>query len=264
MLDALREDCGVLNSTLGDFDPRSSDPTRVVQWYRASSFALALDSYSNLASTAANMSLSSGPLPTSMDTPLPQGLNSTFLQCINATIGASVPLLAPPKTGLSGGAIAGIVLGSIFGAILLISLLWAFLPCLPRMRRRRRVRDEQKRIAQANLAAYEARKLPTPHQPAVDVEKAGNQDSKFGVAFVGRLPGMKRKSMKEMTNEKAQKEGSSEGLMQMPQPQTSEPTTAMPTPELAPVDKQLGGTSAVPPPPSPTMPQPSITAPQKS
>lgn len=84
------------------FTPSTSTyplPEQVIQWYRASTFALSLDIYNNSASLLANMpaSDSSPALPLSADTPLPSGLNTTFLECVNATVGASVPLVDLPS-----------------------------------------------------------------------------------------------------------------------------------------------------------------------
>lgn len=91
-------------------------PEQVVQWYRASTFALSLDTYNNSAALLASMppSDSSPAPPQSADTPLPAGLNTTFLQCVNATIGASVPLVDPPPGHhLSGIEVASVVVGSV-------------------------------------------------------------------------------------------------------------------------------------------------------
>jgi hypothetical protein len=97
-------------------------PERVVQYYRASSFALSLDSYNNSASSPLNQLKDNNTgLAVLADTPLPTGLNMTFLACLNATIGFSVPLIeADIHRGLSKGALAGIIIGSIFGGILLL------------------------------------------------------------------------------------------------------------------------------------------------
>ena len=70
-------------------------PEQIVQFYRASSFALALLSYNNSATLPANAPASnvSAAPPISADTPLPVGLNMTLFACLNSTIAASVPLL---------------------------------------------------------------------------------------------------------------------------------------------------------------------------
>lgn len=67
---------------------------------------------------------SSAPVPLDQDIPLPTGLNTTFLFCVNTTIGASVPLMDATKHGLSGGIIAMIVILSIAGALSIVSIIY--------------------------------------------------------------------------------------------------------------------------------------------
>ena len=79
-----------------------------IQYYRASSFALAYAGYN------ATDSSSFPPLPTSI-------ANSAFLRCVNHTIGEAIPILdAPPNKKLSDGVVVGIVIAAIFGTILLL------------------------------------------------------------------------------------------------------------------------------------------------
>ncbi|GJJ08059.1 hypothetical protein Clacol_002266 [Clathrus columnatus] len=59
-------------------------PEQVIQYYRASSIALTLDGYNNTAVYSSNNN--------TPDTPLLSNLNTTFLNCINQTIGAGAPL----------------------------------------------------------------------------------------------------------------------------------------------------------------------------
>ncbi|KDQ51590.1 hypothetical protein JAAARDRAFT_62468 [Jaapia argillacea MUCL 33604] len=103
VLDALVTDCNVQNTTLSPFNASDGTdswplPEQIVQWYRASSFGLSLDSYNNTAALPSNMPPSNDSLspPLSDDTPLPTDLNTTYLSCLNKTIGASVPLVDPP------------------------------------------------------------------------------------------------------------------------------------------------------------------------
>ncbi|KAJ3571231.1 hypothetical protein NP233_g3899 [Leucocoprinus birnbaumii] len=59
-------------------------PEQVVQYYRASSIALTLDGYNNTATYAA----AGAP-----NTPLPSGIDTTLLNCVNGTIGKYAPLV---------------------------------------------------------------------------------------------------------------------------------------------------------------------------
>ncbi|KZS96377.1 hypothetical protein SISNIDRAFT_451066 [Sistotremastrum niveocremeum HHB9708] len=70
-------------------DTSQPQPEQAIQYYRASSIVLTLDGYND---TAVN----SGGNQT--DTPLPNNLNQTFLQCINETIGAAAPLIGASNT----------------------------------------------------------------------------------------------------------------------------------------------------------------------
>jgi hypothetical protein len=62
-------------------------PEEVVQYYRASSVALALDGYNNSAA------FSQGNGTDDAMSPLPQGVDTQLLGCLNATIGEGVPLV---------------------------------------------------------------------------------------------------------------------------------------------------------------------------
>ncbi|KAJ6605804.1 hypothetical protein B0H10DRAFT_2167070 [Mycena sp. CBHHK59/15] len=59
-------------------------PEQVVQYYRASSIALSLDGYNNTAVFAAEGT---------PDVPLPAGIDTTLLDCLNQTIGLAAPLV---------------------------------------------------------------------------------------------------------------------------------------------------------------------------
>lgn len=137
VLTALIHNCSVqdTSSQIAAFDADAATPAvlpeQVVQWYRASSFALSLDKYNNSASSRASMPANNNtaPPPTSADTPLPEGVDAPFLACLNGTIAASVPLMMyqRPSHKLGASAIASIVVGSVVGAILL--MLFAVMCC---------------------------------------------------------------------------------------------------------------------------------------
>jgi hypothetical protein len=75
-----------INATLPTpFSNASGAPEQVVQYYRASSVALTLDGYNNTAVFA--------PENSTADTPLPTGIDTNLLGCLNATIGIAVPLV---------------------------------------------------------------------------------------------------------------------------------------------------------------------------
>ncbi|TDL21056.1 hypothetical protein BD410DRAFT_724799 [Rickenella mellea] len=118
--------CGITNSSITPFkttvNTTAPTPEQVVQYYRASSFALSLDTYNNNGSSLANMPTNSTSTSALLsDTPLPTDIDSAFLSCLNATIGESAPLVNPPH-GLSGRTIAGAVVGSVVGFAVLLLL----------------------------------------------------------------------------------------------------------------------------------------------
>jgi hypothetical protein len=140
VLDALVANCSVQNtaSAIATFDRNAPiatvAPEQVVQWYRASSFALSLDTYNNTAALPSNAPVSNtSTLPTMSDTALPAGLNLTFLACLNATTALAVPLVAPTAK-FSHAEIAGIVIGAVVG---LVCLLVALSFCVRSIRRSR-------------------------------------------------------------------------------------------------------------------------------
>ncbi|CAE6451137.1 unnamed protein product [Rhizoctonia solani] len=103
VLSALREGCSVTGAVFS-YDPSASNSSlalpyveSIVQFYRASSFAVSLDGYINSAAvaTSAASSNSTGQLVSSLlpPTPLPTDINREFLDCINQTVGKYLPLL---------------------------------------------------------------------------------------------------------------------------------------------------------------------------
>ncbi|KAJ6586467.1 hypothetical protein DFH09DRAFT_1143452 [Mycena vulgaris] len=73
--------------------PDAQKPEQVVQYYRASSVALSLDGYNNTAVFMAENSTA--------DTPLPTGIDTNLLVCLNTTIGLAVPLVDGAPSALS-------------------------------------------------------------------------------------------------------------------------------------------------------------------
>ena len=74
--------------------PNATKPENAIQYYRASSVVLTLDGYNN---SAVFTNDTNAP-----DTPLPTTLNTSALDCLNKTIGDSVPLV-DPSSSFSGG-----------------------------------------------------------------------------------------------------------------------------------------------------------------
>ena len=108
-------------------------PWNVVQYYRESSVFLATTSYDNeYAHTGSNNTdyWKATPLNTT-------GGELALLNCLNKTIAASIPIIDPtvvvlppyaPKDRLSSGQIAGIVVGSVVGVLLLVGLvIWLYI-----------------------------------------------------------------------------------------------------------------------------------------
>jgi len=66
-------------------DPNAPQPQQAVQYYRASSVVLTLDGYNDTAALSNDTN--------ALDTPLPTNIDTTLLDCLNQTIGLSVPLI---------------------------------------------------------------------------------------------------------------------------------------------------------------------------
>ena len=124
--------CDVINSTVSAYNastPPSSDntfgalnPEEVVQYYRSSSFALTLDGYNNSAAWPSNAPT---PVPSSdnspsaggnvTDTALPtNGLDLTFLSCVNTSIGQALPIMNRGSRSVN------------IGGVPLMGLMWLF------------------------------------------------------------------------------------------------------------------------------------------
>ncbi|KAG8734235.1 hypothetical protein FRC12_018594 [Ceratobasidium sp. 428] len=103
VMEALVSGCSVTNATGQTVDDNNPavHVEQAVQYYRASSFMLALSSYNNTANLATNAPTDNNTAPpgANLDTPLPAGTNTTFLNCLNTTIGDAVPIMdAAPGT----------------------------------------------------------------------------------------------------------------------------------------------------------------------
>jgi hypothetical protein len=80
----LRNSSSSTPSTYSDSLTALPQPEQAIQYYRASSVALALDGYNNTGTL--------GP-DGSPNTPLPSNIDTNLLDCLNQTIGAAVPLI---------------------------------------------------------------------------------------------------------------------------------------------------------------------------
>ncbi len=91
LIGSVAANCTLGNTTaltatpLNTSDPSQPRPEQAVQYYRASSVVLTLDGYNDTAALSDNSSIP--------DTPLPTWVDSSFLNCLNQTIGAAVPLI---------------------------------------------------------------------------------------------------------------------------------------------------------------------------
>jgi len=102
LIDSIKSNCSLSTTSISavpynETDPFQPKPEQVIQYYRSSSISLTLDGYNNSAVFSNDTN--------APDTPLPSGLNATFLDCLNQTIGAAAPLLedaASPRVQVSG------------------------------------------------------------------------------------------------------------------------------------------------------------------
>ncbi|KAH7100367.1 hypothetical protein BKA62DRAFT_620146 [Auriculariales sp. MPI-PUGE-AT-0066] len=141
------------------------DTEEIIQYYRASSFALALEGYNSSVATAPSESQAyAGPVG------LPASVDASFLQCINATTAEFVPIMdAPEKYHLTTNDIVWIVFGSIVGAFLLLySCCWLSLRiatcCDERRSRKERVRKD---LENASGQAQKKTKTIPQNHPAI-------------------------------------------------------------------------------------------------
>jgi len=172
---ALIANCSISNSTsdIYAFTPSTCTntsmwplPEQVIQWYRASSFSLSLDGYNNTASLASNQpsSNSSTDFTRLADTPLPEGLNMTFLECVNYTTGASVPLLDNPPPILDPLQISQIVVWGLFavviiGAIVILGCMSLWEACVSRWKQWKAKRGAKKQAVRSNTLSQVEQKV---------------------------------------------------------------------------------------------------------
>ena len=122
VMDALIKPCSVVRTSGTPINETNSTVhvEQAVQYYRASSFMLALTSYNNSASLPSSAPVDNSTVspPLSADTPLPNGTDMNFLKCLNDTVGASVPIMDASKKNL-----AGIIVLAIFGGLIFLACL---------------------------------------------------------------------------------------------------------------------------------------------
>jgi hypothetical protein len=92
--------------------PGAPQPEQAIQYYRASSVVLTLDGYNNSATLSGN--------PNATDSPLPSGIDTTLLNCLNQTIALSAPLVSDAGLRWSTGPSSTSLLGLLW--------LWWMLP----------------------------------------------------------------------------------------------------------------------------------------
>ena len=138
-------------------------PGNVLQYYRASSFALAHPKYNN---TYAHPPLNTSTLFThDQSTPLNDVMKfSTWLKCINETIADALPILDAPPTAtssaLDGGTIVGLVFGGIMGFIIVgaaVLPIWLGM-CAMYDKKISRIRQKKQLARDRQRQIYEERK----------------------------------------------------------------------------------------------------------
>ena len=148
MISDLVDWCHVQPNFIRRFDPSLSSntssstqprPENVIQYYRASSFAISYSGYQNtfaLGSSNPTTSQSfsdSSPLPSSIST-------SAFLHCINSTIGTALPIANPveaKKPRVAPGAMIGFTIGGLVGILMACGLVVWVWSCVKKWRETR-------------------------------------------------------------------------------------------------------------------------------
>lgn len=88
--------------------PGGPEPEQAIQYYRSSSIVLTLDGYNNSATFNSD--------PNATGSPLPSGVDTTLLNCLNYTVGQAAPLID--------GASSRYISPSCCGFVTLVWLLW--------------------------------------------------------------------------------------------------------------------------------------------
>ena len=111
LIDQINTNCSsrltTTSTTAAAFSLDLVKPEQIVQYYRASSVALTVDGYNNSAVFSSDEN--------APQTPLPSVLDTSLLECLNATIGNAVPLV----DGAFGSGDARVNMGS-------VALAWMF------------------------------------------------------------------------------------------------------------------------------------------
>ncbi|EUC57522.1 transmembrane protein, putative [Rhizoctonia solani AG-3 Rhs1AP] len=98
---------------------------QAVQFYRASSFMLVLTSYNN---TADRIPINGTEPSTAVpDTPIPPGTDMNFLNCLNITIGASIPIMDAENNASSPSSNSAVANLQALGGMNVLGLLWILL-----------------------------------------------------------------------------------------------------------------------------------------
>ena len=135
-------------------------PWNIMQFYRGSSVALGSKAYTNTFALNGNNNtnyLASSPLNTT-------DIVMDFFNCLNQTIAASIPIVNPQlivRSRLTGGQIAGIVVGSVAGVVLILAALWFWYR--KRQTTKKWTIEDRKGVMKGNLPEYElVTKYATP------------------------------------------------------------------------------------------------------
>lgn len=105
----------------------TADPFNAVQYYRGDSFVLLLDGYNNsLPFINADQPDESFTVPQVPPAPLPSTVNQTYLDCVNATVGAYVGLIDSDFVSESAASHTMASSGGLAGAAALLAVLFHF------------------------------------------------------------------------------------------------------------------------------------------